>query len=149
MNPTTRTFRAKYLVIVETAVLSAHEYLLTFTGYGDRIQITLDGRRCSKAVAEAITKLALNLGTWEHLSGPELEPVTTIGKRTAAAPHADLGRLGYTHRAHYEVASAAVGRELLSLTELTEAEMPCVWSHACLVRGFSTPVSLYYGRAAA
>ena len=151
MNDTTRTFRARYLVIVETAVLSAHDYLLEFTGYGAAIQITLDGKRCSKAVAEAITKLALNLGTFERLSGPSLEATqpATLTKRQAQALHADLGRLGYANVAHYEVASATIGRELVSLTELTAEEAGRVWQHACLVRGYSTPVSRYYGAAAA
>ena len=44
---------------------------------------------------------------------------------------------------------ATVGRELVSLTELTAEETARVWQHACLVRGYSIPVSRYYGAATA
>ena len=130
MNDTTRTFRARYLVIVETAVLSVHDYLLTFTGYGAAIQITLDGKRCSKAVAEAITKLALNLGTFERLSGPEL--AQPIGKARARAMHIELARHGYPTN-HYDLASGVLGREIASLAALTEVEARTVWT--CLIYG--------------
>lgn len=127
MNSTTRTFRAKYLVIVETAVLSAHDYLLTFTGYGDSIQITLNGKRCSKAIAEVITRLALNLGTFERLSGPSLEAPQPIGKKRAHAMHVELARHGYPTN-HYDLASGVLGREVASLAVLTEPEARTVWT---------------------
>ncbi len=88
-------------------------------------------------------------GTLEVIETVEAVQPVSIGKRAASALHADLGRLGYTHEAHYEIASAAVGRELLSLTELTEAEVQVVWAHACLIRGYSTPVTRYYSKAVA
>ncbi len=130
MNDTTRTFRARYLVIVETAVLSAHDYLLTFTGYGAAIQITLDGKRCSKAVAEAITKLALNLGTFKRLSGPSQQLV--IGKARAHAMHVELARRGYPTN-HYDLASGVLNREIASLAALIEVEARTVWT--CLIYG--------------
>ena len=129
MNDSTRTFRARYLVIVETAVLSAHDYRLTFTGYGAAIQITLDGKRCSKAVAEAITRLALNLGTFERISGPSL--TLPIGNALAHRLHIDLGRLhiGGGH----SLASEVLGKRVTSLAALTLNEAREVWSyaHAC------------------
>ncbi|WP_407541750.1 hypothetical protein Q0M94_19905 (plasmid) [Deinococcus radiomollis] len=106
--------------------------------------------------AEATLERAANLLTWAKAEGKievletvEATQPSTIGKRAAQALHIDLSRLRYTHTAHYEVSSAAVSRELLSLTELTEAEVAVVWSHACLIRGYCMPVTRYYGKSVA
>ncbi|MGY2892453.1 hypothetical protein [Deinococcus sp. UYEF24] len=146
-NDTTRTFKATIRVILDGAVLEVRQHILKITGRTlNTIVATLDGLRISVERARQITEMALENGSFEKIA--ETAP-TTIGKRAASALHADLSRLTYTHEAHYEIASAAVGRELLSLTELTETEVPIVWAHACLVRGYSTPVTRYYGKAVA
>ena len=125
MNDTTRTFRASYLVMTEGAVLSAHNHLLTFTGYGADIVITLDGQPCSFEHAEAITRCALSLGSFERLSGPSLTP--TIGKPAAHTLHVELAKRGYPTN-HYDLASGVLGRDVASLAALTENEARMVWT---------------------
>lgn len=124
MNNTTRTFRASYLVMTEGAVLSAHNHLLTFTGYGADIVITLDGQPCSFEQAEAITRCALSLGSFDRLSGPSLTP--TIGKDRAHAMHVALAKHGHPTN-HYDLASGVLGREVASLAALNENEARRVW----------------------
>jgi len=80
------------------------------------------------------------------VSGPEILP---IGKTVACDFHKDMTRLGYTNRAHYEVAFSKLGREVVSLAALMIEELTLVWAYACLVRGYSTPCTRYYGRAVA
>jgi hypothetical protein len=149
-NASSRTWNVTIPVMLEGAYLMTITATVTaFKVAGQIVSALVDG-------AEATLERAANLLTWAKREGKltvietvEAAQPVSIGKRVASALHADLGRLGYTHRAHYEIASAAVGRELLSLTELTEVEVQVVWAHACLVRGYSTPVTRYYGRAVA
>jgi hypothetical protein len=145
-----RTWNVTIPVMLEGAYLMTITATVTaFKVAGQIVSALVDG-------AEATLERAANLLTWAKREGTltvietvdAAQPVS-ISKRVASALHADLGRLGYTHAAHYEVASATVGRELLSLTELTATEAAQVWAHACLVRGYSTPVTRYYGQAAA
>ena len=147
----TRTFTATYPQYLDDAVLYIATHQITATGYGAALQFQLDGKPATLQQVADVRALAESRGTFERISGPSLTPVqpSTIGKRAAQALHLDLARLGYTNPAHYEVCSAAVARELLSLTELTEAEVPVVWAHACLIRGYSTPVTRYYSKAVA
>lgn len=147
----TRTFTAAYPIFLDDAVIANAAHLITVTGYGDSIQFAVDGQPVSTLQAEGIRQLALSRGTFERLSGPSQQasqPIT-LTRRQAQALHLDLSRLGYTSVAHYEVASATVGREVASLTELSSSEAQAVWQHACLVRGYSTPDSRHYGAAAA
>ncbi len=140
MNDTTRTFRASYLVMTEGVVLSAHNHILTFTGYGADIVATLDGQPCTFEHAEAITRCALSLGRFDRLSGPSQTP--TIGKPTAHALHVELARLG--HGRGYEVASEVLGRTVTSLAGLTADEAREVWSYACAMREMPTLPSVVY-----
>ncbi|WP_407570754.1 hypothetical protein [Deinococcus altitudinis] len=149
MNHTTRTFTAAYPIFLDDAVIAQAAHTITATGYGSALTFTLDGQPATLQQVTDVRALAESRGQCVRVSGPSLEAVATLSKRTAQALHLDLSRLGYTHGAHYEVASAAVNRDLVSLTELTPLEAARVWVHACLVRGFSTPVTRYYGQAAA
>ena len=149
-NTSSRTWSVTIPVMLEGAYLMTITATVTaFKVAGQIVSALVDG-------AEATLERAANLLTWAKREGTlivtetvETAQPVSIGKRAASALHADLGRLGYSHRAHYEIASAAVGRDLVSLTELTEAEVSVVWAHACLIRGYSTPVTRYYGRAVA
>ncbi|GGJ65516.1 hypothetical protein [Deinococcus aquiradiocola] len=109
----------------------------------------IDGEEATADRAAHLLGWARAEGTLDLLDTSEDTRPATLTRRAASALHADLGRLGYTHDAHYEIASAATGRDLASLTELTDEEATTVWAHACLVRGYSTPVTRYYGRAVA
>lgn len=53
-------------------------------------------------------------------------PVPTIGKARAARLHKIMGRLGLHE--HYGLAARALGRDVFSLAELTEAEARAVWA---------------------
>ena len=125
----TRTFAARYLITLDTAVLSAHNHEITVTGYGSSIQFTLDGQPATYERVEAIRKLALNLGTFERISGPSLTP--PIGNALAHRLHIDLGRLhiGGGHA----LASEVLGKRVTSLAALTLDEARELWSyaHAC------------------
>ena len=150
-NTATRTYSANWNVRTENAYLMTLNYLVTVTldRATDTYSATVDGEDATVERAAQIISNAQADGIVTLISSSESAQPTTISKRAAGALHADLGRLGYTHHAHYEVASAAVGRDLASLTELTEAETATVWAHACLVRGYSTPVTRYFSKAVA
>jgi len=96
-------------------------------------------------------RLAKDGGVWEQVGETVLAPTPTppTSKRDACELHVDLSRLGFANKSHYEVASAKVGREISSLTELTADEVQAVWAHACLLQGYSIPCTRYYGRAVA
>jgi hypothetical protein len=135
MNSNTPTASRTWSVTIPVCLESADLTTITVTAFKLAWQIVsalVDG-------AEAGLERAANLLTWAKHEGTltvtetveEAQPVS-IGKRVASALHTYLGRLGYGHRAHFEFSSAAVGRELLSLTEPTEVEVPVVWTHAFL-----------------
>ena len=129
MTNTTRVFTARYLITLDTAVLSAHRHTITVTGYGDSIQFTLDGQPATLERVTAIRHLAVNLGTFTRVSGPDLDP---IGKARAHKFHVLIARKGVSS-AHYELASDILGREVLHLRDLTEADARTVWT--AVVRG--------------
>ena len=129
MNSTTRTFRARYLVTLDTAVLSAHDHTVTVSSYGDSIQFTLDGQPATYERVEAIRKLAVNLGTFTRISGPSLTP---IGKARAHRMHIELARKGYPSQ-HADLATGVLGRVIKHLRDLTEPEARTVWT--CLIYG--------------
>ena len=145
-----RTWKVTIPVMLDGAYLMTITATVTAFRIGNQIISALvDGAAATLECAAHLLTWAKAEGTLEVIETVEAAQPVSIGKRAASALHADLGRLTYSHRAHYEIASAAVGRELLSLTELTEAEVQVVWAHACLIRGYSTPVTRYYGRAVA
>ena len=129
MNNDTRRFTARYLITLDTAVLSAHDHEITVTGHGNSIQFALDGNPATFERVEAIRKLAMNLGTFTRVSGPSLDP---IGKARACAMHKELTRKGYTTN-HYDLASGVLSREIASFAALTETEARTVWT--CLIYG--------------
>ena len=151
MQTTTTPYRTWNLTIpVYLEGVWMRNLTCTVQAFHDQGVITaaiIDGQEATADRAAHLLGWARAEGTLQLLED-SAQPVT-ISKRVASALHADLGRLGYTHHAHYEVASAAVGRDLASLTELTEAETATVWAHACLVRGYSTPVTRYFSKAVA
>ena len=140
MNNNTRVFRAAYLITLDTAVLSAHNHEITVTGYGDSIQFTLDGQPATYERVEAIRKLAVNLGTFERISGPSLTP--SIGNALAHRLHIDLGRLhiGGGHA----LASEVLGKRVSSLAALTLNEARATWSLACSLAELPTQPSILY-----
>jgi len=122
--PTPGTSSRTWKVTIPVMLEGAWQMTLTHTVTAFRIGNQIVGALVDGA--EATLERAANLLTWAKREGTleVLETVdaaqpATLSKRTAQALHLDLSRLGYTHSAHYEVASAAVGRDLVSLTELT------------------------------
>jgi len=147
----TRTFRATCYALDCGVIRERTVYTLTITGLGlTDSSCVLDGEACPVERALEIRAWAKDGGVWEQIGETLFAPTPTpTSKRDASELHADLGRLGFANRAHYEVASAKVGREISSLTELTAAEVQDVWAHACLIKGFSTPCIRYFGRSVA
>ena len=125
-----RRFRARYLVTLDTAVLSAHDHTVTVSGYGDSIQFTLDGQPATFQRVEAIRKLAVNLGTFTRISGPSLTP--GIGNKAACTLHRDLARLGYTRNgSHLQIATEALERPVVSLATLSAQDAQTAYGYAC------------------
>ena len=149
-TPARRTWKVTIPVMLEGAYLMTLTHTVTAFRIGNQIiSALIDGLEATLERAANLLTWAKAEGTIEVLETVEAVQPSTIGKRAAQDLHLDLSRLGYTHAAHYEICSAAVGRELLSLTELTEANVARCWAHACLIRGYSTPVTRYYGQAVA
>ena len=124
-----RNFRARYLITLDTAVLSAHDHEITVTGHGDSIQFALDGNPTTFERVEAIRHLAMNLGTFTRVSGPSLDP---IGKARAHRMHVELARKGFPSQ-HADLATGVLGRVIRHLRDLTETEARTVWT--CLIYG--------------
>jgi hypothetical protein len=127
------SYRAKYRVITEDAVLSTHDYLLTVMGSTDAdITATVDGQAVTVEEAARITRLALDLGTFEKLGGTtEPESVTEmsapIGKARAHRLHLLLAGEGY-RGSHHALASTVLGCEVRHLSELSEDEARRFWT---------------------
>jgi len=148
----TRTFRATCYAIDCSVIRARSVYTLTITGLGRAdSSCVLDGEACTVERARDIRALAKDGGVWEQVGETVQAPTPTppTSKRDACEQHVDLSRLGFANKAHYEVASAKVGREISSLTELSADEVQAVWAHACLLQGYSTPCTRYFGRAVA
>ena len=113
-----RTFNV-LIVTRECGVTTDVEYAsvqLTRTDAGLSAQINGQPAELERAVATLRTAERV----W--LLDEVLLPV--IGKATARLFHAELGRLGYrTSASHYETASVALGREVISLASLTADEL--------------------------
>ena len=143
MTNTTRVFTARYLITLDTAVLSAHRHTITVTGYGDSIQFTLDGQPATLERAASIRALALDLGTFERVSGPDLTADSSpiIGSQAACALHRDLARMGYTRNgSHYQLAAEALERPVFSLAILTAQDAQTVYGYACAQTGQGSKV---------
>jgi len=63
---------------------------------------------------------------------PQPEPASepTLSRERASRMHRELGRLGFKHGEHYEVCRHALGRNVTSLTTLTDEEARRCWSYA-------------------
>ena len=140
MNNDTRRFTARYLITLDTAVLSAHDHTITVTGHGDSIQFALDGNSATFERVEAIRKLAMNLGTFTRISGPSLDPIG-IGNKAACTLHRDLARLGYSYSSsHLQIATDSLERPIASLAALTAADAQTIYGYACAQMGMDSRV---------
>ena len=131
MNTTTRTFRARFNITLDGAVLETRDHILTITGDAwDDLSATLDGESVSVLRAAQITEMAQRLGTFEQVYPvPESQRVCPqIGKATAHELHVALGKLG--HGRGYDFASGVLGREVTSLAALSLVEAGIVRLHA-------------------
>ncbi|WP_407538848.1 hypothetical protein Q0M94_11775 [Deinococcus radiomollis] len=127
MNDTTRTYRARFNITLDGAVLETRDHQLTITGCSwETITATLDGQPISVLRAAQITEMALQMGTFEKIAETA---VTPIGNRVAHALHIELGRLGYGRG--YGVASEVLEREVTSLAALSAEDAQEVLSYAC------------------
>lgn len=134
----TRVFNARYNVAVDGSILSTHRHTITASGYGDALQFALDGDPITLARAASIRALALDLGTFERVSGPDLTADSSpiIGSQAACALHRDLARLGYTRNgSHYQLATEALERPVFSLAILTAQDAQTVYGYACAQAG--------------
>ena len=129
MNDSTRTFRARFSITLDGAVLETRDHVLTVTGRSwETITATLDGQPVSVLRAAQITEMALQMGTFEKLT-ETAAAISPIGNRAAHALHIELGRLGYGRG--YGVASEVLEREVTSLAALSAEDAQEVMSYAC------------------
>ena len=136
MNDSTRTFRARFSITLDGAVLETRDHLLTITGSTwETITATLDGQPVSILRAAQITEMARQMGTFEKV-GETTAVITPIGNPAAHALHIELGRLGYGRG--YGVAGEVLGREVNSLAALSAEDAHEVLSYACAQLGMST-----------
>lgn len=130
-QPTTRTFRARFEITLDGAVLESRDHLLTVSGDSwDDLSATLDGEPVTVLRAAQITEMAQAFGTFERFYPvPESQRACPqIGKASAHELHRELGRLG--HGRGYDFASAVLGREVTSLAALSLVEAGIVRLHA-------------------
>ena len=73
---------------------------------------------------------ACTLADLAHLPHSFTPAAQPIGKARAAQLHRLLSRFGLDSADHYRLASAALGRTVLSLAALLEADARQVWNHA-------------------
>ena len=144
LNSNTRTFTAAYPIFLDDAVIAHATHTITVTGYDKGIQFAVDGRPVSTLQADGIRQLALSRGTFERVSGPEMQP---IGKVIACQLHRDMARLGVTR--HYQTASEALGYLVSTLAALSRQEAQDVWSYTCALAERPTLPSVVFGMVAA
>lgn len=152
--PASRTWNLRINARLDGAVVALITHTVTVYRVADTLVAALvDGQQASIERAHYLLMWAKEDGELVQVAGTDEAPApvqaATISKKAASLLHANLGRIGYANKAHYEVASAAVHRDLISLTELTEAEVETVWAHACKVIGYSVPCARLAGRGMA
>jgi hypothetical protein len=136
VNDTTRTFRARFNITLDGAVLETRDHLLTITGRSwETYTATLDGQPVSVLRAAQITEMARQMGTFEKI-GETAAAVSPIGNAAAHALHVQLGRLGYGRG--YGVASEVLCCEVTSLAALSAENAREVLSYACGQLGLPT-----------
>ena len=140
MNDSTRTFRARFNITLDGAVLESRDHILTITGQGwEGITATLDGQPVSLLRAAQITEMALSMGSFEKISEAAPAP---IGNRAGHALHVQLAQMGYGRG--YAVASEALERPVSSLAALTLEEARAAWSYACSLAEMPTQPSILF-----
>ena len=92
---------------------------------GQLVAGTLNGQPMTGHCWTACTLADLN--NLPHTFTPAVRP---IGKARAARLHRLLSRFGLGSADHYRLASAALGRTVLSLAALLETDARQVWNHA-------------------